>query len=95
MYQNSGYEASFFNALLFGSINGLRGETLLKFNVYLDKKKKTSSNNQCFCEGLVIGDYCERCASKPNSFFREGICQCNNGFADVNGVCTLKTTVSV
>ncbi len=38
-----------------------------------------------------MGDYCERCASKPNSLFRNGICQCNTGYVDLNGACVLKT----
>ncbi len=42
-----------------------------------------------------MGDYCERCASKPNSVWNNGICKCNTGYADVNGVCTLVTAVSI
>lgn len=42
-----------------------------------------------------MGDYCERCASKPNSVFTNGICQCNNGYVDVNGTCSLKTQTEV
>ena len=42
-----------------------------------------------------MGDYCERCSSKPNSIWRNGICQCNTGYAEVNGVCTLRTLATV
>lgn len=38
-----------------------------------------------------MGDYCERCSAKPNSNWKNGICQCNTGYADINGKCTLRT----
>ncbi len=55
----------------------------------------TTNGDSCFCNGVVMGDYCERCASKPNSVWNNGICKCNTGYADVNGVCTLVTAVSI
>lgn len=55
----------------------------------------STSGDSCYCNGVIIGDYCERCASKPNSVFTNGICQCNNGYVDLNGVCTLKTVCDV
>lgn len=55
----------------------------------------STTGNSCYCTGVIMGDYCERCASKPNSVFTNGICQCNNGYVDLNGTCTLKTQTEV
>lgn len=35
---------------------------------------------QCICDGVIIGQRCDRCAHRPNSEWKFGICQCNTGY---------------
>jgi hypothetical protein len=42
---------------------------------------------ECVCQGLRVGSYCDRCYNKQYSSFKFGICQCDAGYNEINGVC--------
>lgn len=42
---------------------------------------------QCICDGIVIGERCEKCGHKPHSEWKFGICQCLSGFYEDKGKC--------
>ena len=44
---------------------------------------------QCVCNGLDLGDQCDRCYNKPHSFYYNGICKCKTGYYEFNGQCVI------
>ena len=42
---------------------------------------------QCVCEGVVMGNRCDKCAHRPNSEWRYGQCRCKAGYNLINTEC--------
>lgn len=64
-------------------------------NAYFDNARQMCLCNpgfsvvgyQCVCKGVPFENFCDRCAFRPNSEFKNGICACIRGYTLLNGQC--------